>query len=162
MRLLSKRAAVEEKAHILVVEDEAPIRRLIQAALDPKAYLIIETPSGEEALQLLAQQRFDLLVLDLRLDDLSGWDVLDAIRTRRLREAMRVMILTAQSAERDILRGWQQGVDQYCMKPFEPRQFVEVVEMVLGSTDNELARYRQSEIERTQLLRLVDNVFDER
>lgn len=162
MRLLSKRATVEEKAHILVVEDEAPIRRLIQAALDPKAYFIIETPSGEEALQLLAQQRFDLLVLDLRLDDLSGWDVLDAIRTRRLREGMRVMILTAQSAERDILRGWQQGVDQYCMKPFEPRQFVEVVEMVLGSTDNELARYRQSEIERTQLLRLVDNVFDER
>lgn len=123
--------------------------------------MIIETPSGEEALQLLAQQRFDLLVLDLRLDDLSGWDVLDAIRTRRLREDLRVMILTAQSAERDILRGWQQGVDQYCMKPFEPRQFVEVVEMVLGSTDNELARYRQSEIERTQLLRLVDNVFDE-
>jgi FixJ family two-component response regulator len=93
MRLVSERATVEEeKAHILVVEDEAPIRRLIRAARS---------------------------------------------------------------------QGWQQGVDQYCMKPFEPRQFVDVVEAVLASTDNELARHRQSEIERTQLLHLVDNAFDE-
>ena len=152
----------EEKAHILVVEDEVPIRRLIRAALDPKAYSITETPSGEEALQLLAKQRFDLLVLDLRLDDLSGWDVLDAIRARRLREGMRIMILTAQSAERDILRGWREGVDEYCIKPFEPGQFARTLETVLASTADELARYRKSEIEKTQFLHLVDTAFDER
>lgn len=151
-----------EKAHILVVEDEAPIRRLIRATLDPKAYMIIETPSGEEALQLLAQQHFDLLVLDLRLDDISGWDVLDAMRARRLREGVRIMILTAQSAERDILRGWREGVDQYCMKPFEPGQFVQALETVLTSTADELAHYRKNEIEKTQFLHLVDTAFEER
>lgn len=148
------------KPHILVVEDEEPIRRLIRAALDPNAYSLTETGKGEDALQLLAEQAIDLLILDLRLDGISGWDVLDAMRTRRLRDRVRVIILTAQSSERDILRGWREGVDQYCMKPFEPAQFVRIVEAVLASTDDDLARYRQSELEKTQLLNLVDKAFE--
>ena len=151
---------MEEKSYILVVEDEEPIRRLIRAALDPSAYSVSETSTGEEALHLLAGQRYDLLILDLRLDGISGWDVLDAMRARGLRSNIRVIILTAQSQERDILRGWREGVDQYCMKPFEPSEFVRTVEAVLASTDDELARYRQSELEKTQLLNLADNAFD--
>lgn len=150
---------MEEKPRILVVEDEEPIRRLIRAALDPTAYSVTETGTGQDALQLLAEQRFDLLILDLRLDGLSGWDVLERMRTRRLRDRLRVIILTAQSSEQDIFRGWREGVDQYCMKPFEPPQFVRIVEAVLASTDEELARYRQSELEKTQLLNLVDRAF---
>jgi DNA-binding response OmpR family regulator len=151
---------MEAKPKILVVEDEAPIRRLISAALDPETYSLRETATGEEALQLLAAERFDLLVLDLRLGGISGWDVLEAMRARRLREGLRVIILTAQSAERDILRGWRHGVDQYCMKPFEPAEFVKLVDAVLAATDAELARYRESELAKTQLLHLVDNAFE--
>jgi DNA-binding response OmpR family regulator len=148
------------KPHIVVVEDEAPIRKLIRAALDPSAYSVSETGTGEEALQLLAGNQYDLLILDLRLDGISGWDVLDAMRARRLRDQVRIIILTAQSSERDILRGWREGVDQYCTKPFEPSQFVRIVEAVLASTDDELARYRKSELEKTQVLNLVDNAFE--
>lgn len=146
--------------HILVVEDEEPIRRLIRAALDPNAYSVAECGTGEEALQLLGEQQFHLVILDLRLDGMSGWDVLDALRARGLRNRVRIIILTAQSAERDILRGWREGVDQYCMKPFEPAEFVRTVEAVLASTDEQLARYRQSELEKTQLLNLLDNAFE--
>lgn len=152
---------MEGKPYILVVEDEEPIRRLIRAALDPSAYSVTETGTGEEALQLLARQRYDLLILDLMLDGISGWDVLNEIRARGLRSNIRIIILTAQSSERDILRGWRDGVDQYCMKPFEPPEFVRIVDAVLASTDDELARYRQSELEKTQLLNLVDNAFDD-
>lgn len=152
---------MEGKPYILVVEDEEPIRRLIRAALDPSAYSVTETGTGEEALQLLARQRYDLLILDLMLDGISGWDVLNEIRARGLRSNLRIIILTAQSSERDILRGWRDGVDQYCMKPFEPPEFVRIVDAVLASTDDELARYRQSELEKTQLLNLVDNAFDD-
>jgi DNA-binding response OmpR family regulator len=151
---------MQGKPHILVVEDEEPIRRLIRAALDPNAYSVTESGTGEEALQLLGGQPFDLVILDLRLDGMSGWDVLDALRARGLRNRVRIIILTAQSAERDILRGWREGVDQYCMKPFEPAEFVRTVEAVLASTDEELARYRQGELEKTQLLNLVDNAFE--
>jgi DNA-binding response OmpR family regulator len=151
---------MQGKPHILVVEDEDPIRRLIRAALDPNAYSVTESGTGEEALQLLGGQPFDLVILDLRLDGMSGWDVLDALRARGLRNRVRIIILTAQSAERDILRGWREGVDQYCMKPFEPAEFVRTVEAVLASTDEELARYRQGELEKTQLLNLVDNAFE--
>lgn len=149
------------KTRILLVEDEAPIRKLIRAAIDPDGHVITETRSGEEALKVLEEQRFDLLILDLTLEgSMTGWDLLDAMRTNRLLEGVRVMILTARSAERDILRGWRSGVDQYCMKPFEPSDFVKRVEDLLASTEQELARHRQSELERTQLLHLVDNAFD--
>lgn len=151
---------MESGTQILVVEDEAPIRKLIRAALDPNKYRLVEAESGEEALEDLARQRFDLLILDLRLGGMSGWDVLDAMRTKNLREHVRVIILTAQSGERDILRGWRQGVDQYCMKPFEPAQFVRTVEAVLASSEEDLAKYRQGELEKTQLLHLVDNAFE--
>jgi DNA-binding response OmpR family regulator len=151
---------VESRSEILVVEDEAPIRRLIRAALDPNKYRVVEADSGEEALELLSRQRFDLLVLDLRLGGISGWDVLDAMRAKGARDRIRVMILTAQSAERDILRGWREGVDQYCMKPFEPAEFVKTVDAVLGSSADDLARYRKEELERTQLLHLLDTAFD--
>jgi DNA-binding response OmpR family regulator len=151
---------MEGTPNILLVEDEESIRKLIRAALDPKSYSLTETTTGEEALQLLDEQRFDLLILDLRLDGMSGWDVLDAMRARRLREHVRVMILTARSSERDILRGWRHGVDQYCMKPFEPAQFVSLVADVLASSDEELARHRQSELDKTQLLHLVDSAFE--
>ena len=151
---------METRSQILVVEDEAPIRKLIRASLDPNKYRVVEAESGEEALQLLTGEQFDLLVLDLRLGAMSGWDVLDAMRAKNVRDRIRVMILTAQSAERDILRGWREGVDQYCMKPFEPAQFVQTLEAVLASSDEDLARHRQEELEKTQLLHLLDNAFE--
>jgi DNA-binding response OmpR family regulator len=151
---------VENRSQILVVEDEAPIRKLIRAALDSNKYRVVEADSGEEGLELLTRQQFDLLVLDLRLGGMSGWDVLDAMRAKGVRDRIRVMILTAQSAERDILRGWREGVDQYCMKPFEPAQFVKTVEAVLASSDEDLARFRKEELEKTQLLHLLDSAFE--
>ena len=151
---------MENRSQILVVEDEAPIRKLIRAALDSNKYRVVEADSGEEGLELLTRQQFDLLVLDLRLGGMSGWDVLDAMRAKGVRDRIRVMILTAQSAERDILRGWREGVDQYCMKPFEPAQFVKTVEAVLASSDEDLARFRKEELEKTQLLHLLDSAFE--
>lgn len=160
METMTQQAA-PGKTRLLVVEDEVSIRKLIRAALDADRYVITETPSGEEALKFLEERSFDLLILDLTLEgSLSGWDVLDAMRTRRLRELVRVMILTAQSAERDILRGWRLGVDQYCMKPFEISDFLKRVEEVLASTEQDLDKHRQGELEKTQLLHLVDNAFD--
>jgi DNA-binding response OmpR family regulator len=151
---------VEDRSQILVVEDEAQIRTLIRAALDANRYRLVEAESGEKALELLAREHFDLLLLDLRLGGISGWDVLEAMRAKGLRDRLRVIILTAQSAERDILRGWREGVDQYCMKPFEVAQFVRLVEDVLTSSDKDLAKLRQAELEKTQLLHLLDNAFD--
>lgn len=151
---------MENRSQILVVEDEAPIRKLIRAALDSHKYRVVEADSGEEGLQLLARQQFDLMVLDLRMGGMSGWDVLDAMRAKGVRDRIRVIILTAQSAERDILRGWREGVDQYCMKPFEPAQFVKTLEAVLASSDEDLARFRKEELERTQLLHLLDSAFE--
>lgn len=149
-----------ENTRILVVEDETSIRRLIHAALDGGNHTLEETGSGTDALAMLADGTFDLLILDLMLEDITGWQVLDEMASRGLRKGIRVMILTAQSAERDILRGWRMGVDEYCMKPFEPDDFTAKVNSVLGARAEDLKKRREEEIAKTQLLNLVDTVFD--
>lgn len=150
---------MDGKPKILVVEDESSIRRLIRASLG-EAYAITETPSGEEAVKELERESFDLLVLDLMLDDISGWEVLERMRRLGLRDGVKVMTLTARTAEGDILRGWQNGVDQYCMKPFEPEELVAAVEGVLAASRADLAQHRRIELDRTKLLHLVDTVFE--
>ena len=149
-----------KQARILVVEDEKSIRRLISAALDGQEHFLQETGSGTEALEMLAESGFDLLILDLMLEDITGWQVLEEMKKRKLRKDLRIMILTAQSAERDILRGWRMEVDEYCMKPFEPEELARKVEDVLGARPEQLAKRREEELAKTQLLNLVDTVFD--
>ena len=150
---------MEFRNQVLIVEDEASIRRLVQATLGAHGYEVAEAAGGEEGLALIEHRDFDLLVLDLHLPGISGWDVLERLKSKT-REHMRVMILTARSAEDEILRGWRAGVDHYCMKPFDPHEFLEAVQFVVTATHGELVRQREEELSKTQLLHLVDNVFE--
>lgn len=151
---------MDKLARILVVEDEDSVRRLILAALKDEGHLVTACSRGEQGLEHLRAEDHDLLVLDLHMPGMSGWDVLEAMRAQDLRDGVRVIILTAQSQERDILRGWRMGVDHYCMKPFEPDAFLSVVAHVLTASAERLSRDRQEELQRTQLLHLVDTVFE--
>lgn len=151
---------MDKQARILVVEDERSVRRLIQAALKDEGHQVTACSSGEEGMGHLRLGEHNLLILDLQMPGMSGWDVLEAMRKEHLRDGIRVIILTAQSQERDILRGWRMGVDHYCMKPFEPDEFLSVVDHVLTSSAELLARDREEEIQKTQLLHLVDTVFE--
>jgi len=145
---------------ILVVEDEAAIRRLIRASLEPEGFEITEEDTAEAGLEHLEAGGFDLLVLDLALPKMSGWDLLEEMKRTGLRNQVRVVILTARSVEEDILRGWRMGVDHYCMKPFAPHDFVSVVRFVLSAGESELQRQREEELSKTQLLHMVDHIFD--
>jgi two-component system alkaline phosphatase synthesis response regulator PhoP len=148
------------KPRILVVEDEEAVRRLIRATLSDEGYEIEESSTGESGMEQLRSRDVDLLVLDLQLPKMNGWQVLEAMRREGLRDQVRVMILTAQSQESDILRGWQMGVDHYCMKPFEPDELLAAVDHVLTSSRERLARAREDELKKTQLLHLVESVFE--
>jgi len=151
---------VSQDVRVLVIEDEDSIRRLIRAALGTEGYQVTETAHGEEGVALLEQESFDLVILDIQLPGISGWDVLETMRARGLRDQVRVVMLTAQSQEREILRGWRMGVDHYCLKPFEPEEFLATVDHVLSASSEQLERDRQQQLQRTQLLHLVDSVFD--
>jgi two-component system, OmpR family, KDP operon response regulator KdpE len=100
---------------ILVVDDERPIRRFLRASLQGHGYTVLEASSGQEALLAAAEQRPDVIVLDLGLPDLDGIEV-----TRQLREWTRVpiLILSVRDRENDKIAALDAGADDYLTKPF--------------------------------------------
>jgi DNA-binding response OmpR family regulator len=100
---------------VLAIEDDADIRQLLKALLDREGYKVIEAATGREGLRAFHQVRPDLVILDVGLPDLDGWQVLERIRD--MSDAP-VLVLTARSTERDKVRGLNAGADDYLTKPF--------------------------------------------
>lgn len=100
---------------ILVAEDDAEIRFSIVSALEREGYRVMATASGEEALELLAREPCDLVLLDVLLPDLSG---LDVCRLMRRQSAVPIIMVTARDAEPDVVAGLEMGADDYVTKPF--------------------------------------------
>jgi two-component system KDP operon response regulator KdpE len=106
---------------VLLVEDETHMRKFVRIALMNNGYQIIEACTGEEAVSLAAAHTPDLIVLDLGLPDIDGFEV-----TRRLREwsEVPVIVLSARGQEQDKVRALNGGADDYLTKPFGPAELV--------------------------------------
>ncbi len=113
---------------ILVVEDEAAIAETITYALQTEGFAPVWKSTGREALAVLAAQAVALVVLDVGLPDMSGFDV---CRELRKRQAVPVIFLTARSGEVDKIVGLELGADDYVAKPFSPRELTARVRAVL-------------------------------
>ncbi len=113
---------------VLVVDDEAALRDLVGSSLRNEGFEVEEVADGEEALTRFAKGAPDLVVLDLRLPGISGFDVL---REMRRTSAVYVILLTARADEADKLIGLELGADDYVTKPFSPRELVARVRAVL-------------------------------
>ncbi len=100
---------------VLAIEDDADIRQLLRALLGREGYAVSEASSGREGLRAFHQARPDIVILDVGLPDLDGWQVLERIRD--MSDAP-VLVLTARSSERDKVRGLNGGADDYLTKPF--------------------------------------------
>jgi len=116
---------------ILVVEDEPPIAETINYALRTEGFAPLWKTTGREALAALSQQTVALVVLDIGLPDMSGFDV---CRELRRLSAVPVIFLTARSAEVDRIVGLELGADDYLAKPFSPRELTARVRAVLRRT----------------------------
>jgi DNA-binding response OmpR family regulator len=128
------------EAHVLVVEDSDDIRHLVTALLDRAGLSVTGAAGGREALREFYDVRPDLVVLDIGLPDMEGWEVLD--RLRELSDTP-VLMLTAQGAELDKVRALRAGADDYVTKPFGRQELLARVEALLrrrrGRTDREEA-----------------------
>ena len=107
---------------ILVVEDEIPVARQTAAALTEDGHDSTIVHSGEAALDEMSKKQFDLIVLDVRLPGINGFELLQRLRTQHL--ASRVLLLTARSAIDDRVSGLQLGADDYLPKPFAMRELI--------------------------------------
>ncbi|MBK9118345.1 MAG: response regulator transcription factor [Phycisphaerales bacterium] len=114
---------------VLVVEDDAAIRRGVVDALQIAGYETLEAGRGDTGRQLAVDAEFDLLLLDLVLPGGDGLDILAALRT--LRPTLPVIILTARGDESDRLAGFRRGADDYVVKPFSVQELLARVAAVL-------------------------------
>ena len=118
-----------EKCKILIVDDESRMRKLVKDFLVKSEYQVLEAENGEEALDVFfAQTDIDLVILDVMMPKMDGWQVCREIRGV---SKVPIIMLTAKSDERDELLGFELGVDEYISKPFSPKILVARVEAIL-------------------------------
>ena len=123
-----------EQTKILVVDDEARMRKLVKDFLTIKGYQVIEAGDGEEAVEIFFQQKdIALILLDVMMPKMDGWEVL---KTIRLHSKVPIIMLTARGEERDELQGFDLGVDEYISKPFSPKILVARVEAILRRSNS--------------------------
>jgi two-component system phosphate regulon response regulator PhoB len=124
MSVKTSKATRSAPARILVVEDERDIAALVAYHLTKEGYRVLTAGGGPEALEAAAQERPDLIVLDLMLPGLSGYDVLRELRRHPEIGDVPVVVLTARREEPDRIRGLELGADDYVTKPFSPQELV--------------------------------------
>ncbi len=119
---------------ILVVDDEPEIVALVAYHLGKAGYRLTTASTGQDALEAARRERFSLIVLDLMLPGMSGFDVLEALRTDEATRDVAVLMLTARREEPDRIRGLSLGADDYLTKPFSPAELVLRVSAIIRRT----------------------------
>ena len=120
-----------KSAEVLVVEDEDDVRRLVRVLLERAGHSVVEAANGLEALRRLEGGAPDLVVLDVAMPELDGWQTLERIRDL---SDVPVLMLTARAGELDKVRGLRGGADDYVTKPFGRQELLARVEALLRRT----------------------------
>ena len=117
---------------ILIVDDEQRIRKLLRDYLIRDGYTVYEASNGRQALDIFnSEANIALIILDVMMPEMDGWQVCSEIRKT---STVPIIMLTAKSDERDELRGFELGVDEYVTKPFSPRTLSARVNAILRRT----------------------------
>ncbi|MFQ6097244.1 MAG: PleD family two-component system response regulator [Armatimonadota bacterium] len=118
---------------ILVVDDDRAIRLMARKALMDAGFDVQEAVDGQDAIERLREEACDLLVLDVIMPRMDGWEVLRHIRSDDSTADLPVVMLTVLKEDRHIAQGWHLGADYYMTKPFSPADLVDVVRRLVIS-----------------------------
>ncbi|MEK7448003.1 MAG: response regulator transcription factor [Planctomycetota bacterium] len=116
---------------ILVIDDEKDLIKLIDHHLSKEGYLVIGAKNGAEGLDIALKHKPDLILLDIMLPKMDGWDVCKKLKSRPETAPVPVIMLTARAQETDKVLGLELGADDYITKPFSPRELVARVKAVM-------------------------------
>ena len=116
---------------ILVVDDETNLLQMISQTLTKAGYSVTTSEDGKDALEKVTQSRPDIIILDIMMPYLDGFEVLQALRRKQETRNIPVIFLTAKNNDMDIFKGWQAGVNCYLIKPFNPSELVKYVKQNL-------------------------------
>ncbi|MCC6402532.1 MAG: response regulator [Fimbriimonadaceae bacterium] len=122
---------------ILVCDDERHIVRLIQVNLEKQGYQVVTAYDGKEGLEKVKAEKPDLLVLDVMMPYMDGFEVLKTLRREPETESLPVIMLTAKAQDKDVFEGYHYGADMYLTKPFNPMELVSFVKRIAQGSDSD-------------------------
>ncbi|MCS7252989.1 MAG: response regulator [Armatimonadota bacterium] len=126
------------KPLILVVDDDYAVEELLRMCLEHEGFKVITARDGLEALMLLRRHKPDVVILDIYMPVLDGWGVLEVIRSDENLRHLPVILLTVERSPHSIIRGWDEGIDCFISKPFDPADLIAIIKRTL-----ELKHYKE-------------------
>jgi two-component system alkaline phosphatase synthesis response regulator PhoP/two-component system response regulator VicR len=135
---------------ILAVDDERHIVRLVQINLEKQGYEVVTASNGREALEAAREARPDLIVMDVMMPEMDGFEALEKMKADPELSSIPVIMLTAKAQDADVFSGWQKGADLYLTKPFNPAELLTFVKRIFSSQEEATPAFEMNE----------DDVFD--
>jgi len=130
----------EDKSKILIVEDEQDIRNLLVFNLEKNDFNVQAVDNGEKALSLIRSNNFDLILLDLMIPGISGFDLTRILKNDDETSEVPIIMLTAKGEEDDIVKGLEIGAADYITKPFSPKVLIARINKVIQNKNKSLKR----------------------
>jgi cyclic di-GMP phosphodiesterase len=139
----------ERRLKVLLADDEPSMRLLCRINLDLAGFDVVEAENGAEALAKARESRYDLVLLDVMMPDLSGHEVAEALQGDPKTRELPIIFLSARASNADLRRGYQLGALDYITKPFDPIALATRVEQVLERIDaGEADAFRREQLEK--------------
>ena len=117
---------------ILVVDDEEVIRKFLRIQLAKLGYEVKEAADGEQALEKLGKDDFDLLICDILMPKKNGWEVMREVRSNPIMKDIPIIVLTAKNEDSDMFKGYEGGANYYMTKPFTKDQLLYGLKLMFG------------------------------
>lgn len=124
-------AAAKQSPVVLAVDDDADILRIVELLLERNGYSVKTAPSGKEALQILRNMQPALLILDVTMPEMSGYDLCQVVKRDKRLQKVPVIFLTAKGTPQDYKTGHEMGAVIYMVKPFNASRLLKVVQLLV-------------------------------
>ena len=131
---------------VLIVDDEPDILLMLRVNLEADGFETALAADGETALRRIAEERFDVVLLDVMMPVMDGWGVLQGLSGES--DAPRVIVVSAKSSDRDVLRALELGASDYVKKPFSPEELSALIAQIAAFSADQLGAHRLSVMSR--------------
>ena len=123
---------------VLIVDDEEVIRKFLKIHLAKLGYEVTEAADGEQAIEQLGKDDFDLLICDIMMPKKDGWEVIKEAKSNPKTKNLPVIVLTAKNEDSDMFKGYDLGADYYMTKPFTKAQLLYGLKLMFDETPEEI------------------------
>ncbi len=126
------------KRKVLIVDDEEVIRKFLRIHLDKLGYEVTEAADGEQAIEELGKDDFDLLICDILMPKKDGWEVVKEVKSNSKTKHLPVILLTAKNEDSDMFKGYDLGASYYMTKPFTKAQLIYGLRLMFNEAPEEV------------------------